>query len=99
MDVKWMKEINLLNAILFWEGKNARLSKYKSVYNHRFYPTLCSHFTFFHAVYHGKILEVLKTAREKQLFTPVLCSKYFPVVDHCWPAAHGVGTGISPSVL
>jgi hypothetical protein len=54
---------------------------------------------FFHAVYHRKIPEVLKTAGAKHVFTPLSYGKYFPVVDRCRPASSCVCTGISPSVL
>ncbi len=40
-----------------------------------------------------------KTSVEKQVSIPLLQGKYFPVVDCCAPAAPGVGTEISSSVL
>jgi hypothetical protein len=42
-----------------------------------FDPTLYSHFTFFHAVYHGKIPEVLKTAGAQACIYPALIREIF----------------------
>ena len=53
----------------------------------------------FHAVYRGKIPEVLKTAEARHVFIPFSHGKYFPVVDLCRPASSCVCTGISLSVL
>jgi hypothetical protein len=52
-----------------------------------------------HAVYHGKIPEVLKTAEARHVFIPLSYGKNFPVVDHCCLASSCVCTGISRSVL
>jgi hypothetical protein len=54
---------------------------------------------YFHAVYRGKIPEVLKTSGARHVFIPLSYGKYFPVQNRCRPASSCVCTGISRSVL
>jgi hypothetical protein len=66
---------------------------------------------FFHAVYRGKIPEVLKNSRARHVFIPLSYGKYFPVLDRCRlrhhvyvpefhrPSCDSVGTEVNRSLL
>ncbi len=62
-------------------------------------PSCARALLYFHAVYRGKIPEVLKTSGARHVFIPLSYGKYFPVQNRCRPASSCVCTGISRSVL